>query len=51
MRKLISVLIPAYNASSTIERCLQSIVNQSFQDFEIVVSDDGSKDDTGDKVR
>ena len=41
-----SILIPAYNASKYIRRCLNSLINQTFQDFEIIVIDDGSKDDT-----
>lgn len=45
-----SVLIPAYNASKYIERCLDSLINQTFQDFEIIVIDDGSIDDTLSKL-
>lgn len=41
-----SILIPAYNTSKYIRRCLNSLINQTFQDFEIIVIDDGSKDDT-----
>lgn len=44
----ISVVIPAYNAQSTIEACLISLKNQTFKDFEIVVVDDGSSDNTAD---
>lgn len=43
---LISVIIPAYNAEKTIEKCVESIQQQKFQDFEIVIVDDGSKDKT-----
>lgn len=42
----ISVIIPAYNAENTIERCIQSILNQDFNDFELIVVDDGSSDNT-----
>lgn len=44
---LLSIIIPAYNASSTIGRCLDSVLCQTFEDFEIIVVNDGSKDDTG----
>lgn len=44
---LLSIIIPAYNASSTIGRCLDSVLCQAFEDFEIIVVNDGSKDDTG----
>lgn len=42
----ISVLIPMYNTENYIERCIQSILEQSFSDYEIVVVDDGSKDNS-----
>ena len=46
MTPLISILIPAYQAEKTIERCLLSIENQTNKDFEIIVIDDGSTDHT-----
>jgi len=42
----VSVIIPAYNTASTIERTLKSLFSQSFRDFEIIVVNDGSSDDT-----
>lgn len=44
--KTFSVLIPAYNAAKYITRCLSSLKNQTYSDFEVVVVDDGSSDDT-----
>lgn len=43
---LFSVIIPAYNAESTIRKTLNSVLNQTFKDFEIVAIDDGSTDST-----
>lgn len=45
-RDLISVIVPAYNSQNTIRYCLDSIINQQECKFEIIVIDDGSKDDT-----
>lgn len=42
----ISVIVSVYNAISTIERCLNSILEQSFGDFELLIIDDGSTDGT-----
>ncbi len=44
----VSVLMPCYNAASTIEECLESLACQSFTDFELVAVDDGSTDSTPD---
>ena len=41
-----SVIIPMYNAGETIRDCLNALENQTHRDFEVVVVDDGSKDDS-----
>lgn len=43
-----SVIIPAYNAENTIERCLDSVLAQTYSDFECIVVNDGSTDKTTD---
>ncbi|MBN2149552.1 MAG: glycosyltransferase [Anaerolineales bacterium] len=42
----VSVLLPCYNACRTLDEALESLVNQSFTDFEVVAVDDGSSDET-----
>lgn len=42
-----SVIVPVYNAENYIVTCVESLMKQTFQDFEIVLVNDGSKDKTG----
>lgn len=40
----VSIIIPVYNVEKYLQRCLESIVNQTLQDIEIICVNDGSKD-------
>lgn len=42
--KLISIIIPVYNVEKYLDRCINSIINQSYTDLEIILVDDGSPD-------
>lgn len=42
----VSIIVPVYNAENTIRRCMESILNQTYTDFELLVMDDGSRDGT-----
>ena len=46
MRPLISVCIPTFNSEKYIIECLQSVLNQTYTEFEIIISDNDSSDDT-----
>ncbi len=46
MEKAVSVIVPVFNGENTIKRCIESIINQTLSDIEIIVVDDGSKDNT-----
>lgn len=43
----ISVIVPVYNTEKYLDRCIRSIINQTFSDFELILVDDGSKDNSG----
>ena len=45
--KKIGVVIPVYNAKRYLRQCIQSVLNQTFQDFRLVLVDDGSSDGSG----
>lgn len=44
---VISVIVPVYNVEAYLPRCVDSILNQSFSDFELILVDDGSPDNCG----
>lgn len=48
---LVSVVMPTYNAEETIGKALDSLLRQTWTDWELVVVDDGSTDSTGDVIR
>ncbi len=47
----ISIIIPAYNSEMYIDKCIESIVNQTYIDWEIIIVIDGSEDHTEEKAR
>lgn len=47
MEPKISIIVPVYNAEKSLARCVDSILNQEFRDFELILMDDGSKDRSG----
>lgn len=48
MGKLVSIIIPAYNYGIYLEECVNSIINQEYEEWEAIIVDDGSTDHTSD---
>jgi len=49
MEELISVIVPVYNVEIFFDKCMTSIVNQTYKNLEIILVDDGSTDKSGKK--
>lgn len=47
MKPLLSVVVPVYNVEKYLHQCIKSILNQTFDNFEVILVDDGSKDASG----
>ena len=47
IKGLISIIIPVYNVEIYLERCIESVINQTYRDLEIILIDDGSTDKSG----
>ena len=47
MDKIISIIIPVYNVEKYLERCIESVIHQSYEKLQIILVDDGSTDQSG----
>ncbi len=46
-RSMISIIVPVYNMQSYLKRCINSIINQTYKNMQIIIIDDGSTDESG----
>ncbi|MCM1535267.1 MAG: glycosyltransferase [Clostridium sp.] len=47
MKSLVSIIVPIYNIEQYLEQCIQSLINQTYTDIEIILVDDGATDRSG----
>ena len=47
----VSIIVPAYNLANYIEKCILSVLGQSYSNFELVIIDDGSTDKTWEVIQ
>lgn len=47
MNQKLSVIVPVYNVEEYLEECINSVINQTYKELEIILIDDGSTDSSG----
>ena len=47
MKKLVSIIVPVFNVERYLRQCLDSILGQTFNQFEVIIVNDGSTDNSG----
>ena len=50
MNNIVSIITPSYNSSKFIDDCVNSVINQTYLDWEMLIVDDKSSDDSRDKI-
>lgn len=51
MPATVSIVVPVYNVGSYVDYCVRSVLSQTFPDWEMVLVNDGSSDDSGERCR
>lgn len=51
MKPLVSIISPTYNDEKTIKNTIKSVINQSYKNWEMIIVDDCSKDNTGEIIK
>ena len=50
MQELVSIIVPTYNRGHLIGETIQSVIDQSYKNWELIIVDDGSKDNTKERI-